>query len=438
MSDFAEAARQALESALEKGDEPVATAVGTPGTDSFFEVNARSGKARFVSPAFPDGKALTNAELLAFYNLDPADWDVASLRVSSGQFWFREYEGTEAVTRFGHRYSGEFVSKTSPLVKDRAPKWDPVRMATPVSINYTRPKPRASTNIKTAVIFPDPQIGFGRSSDGPLFTTHDPGAMDLALQLADYVQPDVIINLGDTLDSAEWGKYMSGPVFAGTTNMSLDVAHKFLAMQKQICDEVAVIDGNHDSARIEKQILANLAQAHGVRRAGTDEDPVLSLPFLLRVDDLGVDWYGSYPNGLYWLRDDICVHHGEKLSARDQAQKGRSITHTIQGHVHRVEMQSRSFTGLRGEILQTWHMSPGTLAKVTGEVPSFGSSLSIKGWPVRRAEDWQQGLMVLRYEDTPRGLIEPVMVQIEVDGSALYDGKIFSPGQFRKHFEPTA
>jgi predicted phosphodiesterase len=447
MSEFTEAAKALLADIEDKNAKDAV--IGAPpaassdpdsiGEESYFEISSRSGKARFVSPAFPDGKPLTNTELLEFYSLDPTEWDVATLRVSSGNFWFRETEGADTVTRFGHRYSGEFVSKIAVEGKAKTLKWDPIVAATPVKITYKRPassKRGLNKRVKTAIILPDPQIGFGLTTDDRWFTTHDPNAMDLALQIADLVQPDVIINLGDTLDSAEWGKYLSAPVFARTMQRSLDTAHTFLAMQREICDQVVLLDGNHDTPRVEKNIIANVGALFGVRRANTDEEPVYSLQHLLRLDELGIEWRGTYPNGTYHLRDDICVHHGEKLSARDQAQKGRIVAHTVQGHIHRTELQTRSFDGPAGEIIQTWHMSPGTLAKVTGEVPSFGSSLSTKGMPMRRVEDWQQGLLVLHYEDAFRGHIEPRLIEIKPEGTALYDQKVFEVGLNAQCFAP--
>lgn len=437
MTQFADAMRAALadNDELFTKQEPRRSAI--EGSDSFIEINSRTGKAKFMSPAFPEGKFLTNKDLVEFYGLDPADWDVASLRISSGEYWFREHDGADALTKFGHRYSGEFVSKKFVEAKTKTPKWEPINRAALAEITYKRPRAAKSNGeVKTVVVLPDPQIGFGRSVDGQWFTTHDPVAMDLALQICELVAPDEIINLGDTLDSAEWSKYLSGPTFAGMTQLGLDTAHIFLATQKAICDKVVVIDGNHDSPRFEKSIISNFQQAYGLRRAATQEDPVLSLPYLLRVDDLGVDWYGTYPNGKYFLRDDIAIIHGEKLSSRDQAQKGRLITHTIQGHIHRVEMQSRTWEGYNGEILSTWHMSPGTLSKITGEVPSFGSSLSIKGFPVRRVEDWQQGVLVLSYIDQLGASIEPRMVEISSKGSAMFDGKVLQSSDYVDLFSP--
>jgi hypothetical protein len=100
---------------------------------------------------------------------------------------------------------------------------------------------------------------------------------------------------------------------------------------------------------------------------------------------------------------------------------------TISGHIHRAEMQSRTYTGLGGREMQTIHFSPGTLARTTGEVPSTTSSTDEFGKPIRHVEDWQLGLGVVTYCDDLS--IPPTweMIPISPQGNACWRGKVYSP-----------
>jgi hypothetical protein len=68
--------------------------------------------------------------------------------------------------------------------------------------------------------------------------------------------------------------------------------------------------------------------------------------------------------------------------------------------------------------------SPGCLARVDGAVPSTKGGSDLDGRPLTVAEDWQQGIGVVRYEvdGEHRFFYEQVAIH---NATAMYHGKVF-------------
>ena len=310
------------------------------------------------------------------------------------------------------------------------PSWTPVNTARPVVIKApkdTRPR-RGGWNI--AVILPDPQIGF-RDLDDRLDPFHDESAMDLALQITSWLEEhervDDVINLGDFLDLPSQGRFEQEPSFAFTTQKAVDRGHLFLQQQRAAAGpraKIVLIEGNHDR-RMEKFIVANAASAFGLKRANTEEVPVMSLPFLLRLDEIGVEYIDAYPAGAYWLNDKLRAIHGDKVRSNGStaAAYTNNTPHisTIFGHVHRQELQSRTIFDRLGPI-KSVAVSPGCLCRVDGAVPSVNGSTRIDGTPATFYENWQQGIAVISYKKTGEFFTE--LVQFN-DGKAVFRGREF-------------
>jgi hypothetical protein len=189
----------------------------------------------------------------------------------------------------------------SPTWQD-GPAWPVVQPAKPMRPRALPPRPKVkrADGVQTAVILPDPQIGYRRDLEDPgvLDPFHDEAAMAVALAILRDVQPDRVVNLGDLLDMAEASRFVREPGFALTTQPTIDRAHEFLAQQRETCPDAQIdlIEGNHDR-RIGIDIVANAKWAFGIRRAGTPADwPVMSVPHLLRLDELGIGYVDGYPS----------------------------------------------------------------------------------------------------------------------------------------------
>lgn len=315
-------------------------------------------------------------------------------------------------------------------------KWPVVQRASDVKIRCAHaPNPGRKANNKqwkTAVILPDPQIGYRRYDDGALDPFHDVEAIDVALQILAALQMDggvdKVVNLGDFLDLAPQGRFAQEPTFVATTQPSIDYGFEFLSRQRINAPdaEIHLIEGNHD-ARMAKFIAANAAASYGIKRANMPKSwPVMSLPYLLRTDELGVVYTDAWPTGQVWLNPGLRAIHGNKVrsggSTANSYVKAAPHISTIFGHVHRIETHYSTVTGPDGPI-RSMAASPGCLCRVDGAVPSYNSATHHDGTPAQHWEDWNQGAAVIRYRsDSPQFVYEPIQI---TDGWAMYQGQEF-------------
>jgi hypothetical protein len=217
------------------------------------------------------------------------------------------------------------------------------------------------------------------------------------------------------------------PEFVLTTQAALDRGHEYLAQQRAAAGpdaEIWLLGGNHDN-RLELSVARNTMAALRLRQAkAPDSWPVLSIPFLLRLEDLDVTYVGSYPAGRIKLAEahgeqtPLYALHGEKLDMKKQASSERQST--IQGHTHHVSMHCETYE-VDGQAQQVQSWTLGCLCRIDGAVPSTKGGTDEFGRPYKRQESWQHAVGVLT--ETSNGWwIEPIMVH---DGIAFYKGKEF-------------
>jgi hypothetical protein len=306
------------------------------------------------------------------------------------------------------------------------PAWPVCQPAAPTIVRPVKAAPKA-TDARVVVILPDPQIGYRRLADGTLVPCHDEAAIEVALQITRAARPDMIVNLGDTLDLPEWSsKFLVLPEFVLTTQPTIDEAHRFLARQRAIAPEaeIKLLAGNHDD-RLGISIAKNAMAALRLRQAEAPESwPVLSMPHLLRLDDLGVEYVGAYPAGRIEIargNDTITplyAIHGEKLDVAKVARAERQSF--VQGHIHRQALHTETYE-VRRRPETVVAFSPGCLCRVDGAVPSTKSGVDdATGAPYERWENWQQGCAVVT--EQPDGYWSVELVQIH-HGRATWRGK---------------
>jgi hypothetical protein len=317
---------------------------------------------------------------------------------------------------------------------ESGPEWPVVQQAAPTIIKApAKPKttPALIGGWKTAVVLPDPQIGYRTFEDTGLDPFHDEAAMSVALQILTAEQHDngveQVVNLGDYLDLPAQGKYEQEASFAFTTQHAVDRGHLFAAHQRAAAPnaKVVILEGNHDR-RMQKFIQANALSSFGLRRANAPESwPVMSLPYLMRLDELDVHYIDAYPAGMWWINDKLRAIHGDKVnSGGSTAMKyTNEMPHisTIFGHIHRQEIQSKTTFDREGKI-KVMGISPGCLCRIDGHVPSVKGSVGIDGKPVTYWENWQQGIAIVRYKD--EGSFHVDLIHID-DGKTLYKGQEF-------------
>ncbi len=310
------------------------------------------------------------------------------------------------------------------------PEWPTIQQAAPMTVKPVPKKKKTAKKFKTAVILPDPQIGYRMYDDGEMDPFHDEECMSIALQLTKNLDPDLIVNLGDFLDFAEFGRFEMEPAFAKTSQASIDRGHKFLCEQRANAPDahIVLLEGNHDR-RLQKAVTNNTAAALHLKRAEVPEDwPALSVPFLLRLneDHLNVEYVGGYPAGIYWVNQNLACIHGH--ITRSNASTARAVvdderTSIIHGHIHRIELQHKTRRTLEGPK-RSLAASPGCLCRIDGAVPGVKGSTDPHGRPVNAVENWQQGMAVVTYEEG-NGNFDVELVPIS-RGEAIFRGEYYS------------
>lgn len=286
------------------------------------------------------------------------------------------------------------------------PAW-PVVQPAPAPVIKHRPRPKRSKlgpEWRRAAILPDPQIGFRRLEDGFMDPFHDERAIDVALQVADHVGVDKIINLGDYLDLGEASRFVKEPGFALTTQPSIDYGTELLARQRQIVGpdgEIIYIEGNHDF-RLKRWILENAGWAFGLRRGELPASwPVLSVPSLMRFDELGVEFVEGYPAGIHYVNDNFACVHGERVNSSGSTAERVIDDERVSlafGHIHKIEDAYKTVRTPKGPKTRR-ATSLGCLCRTDGAVPGTRNGPRHDGLSPKRQENWQQAVGVVTYQD---------------------------------------
>jgi hypothetical protein len=289
------------------------------------------------------------------------------------------------------------------------PAWPVVQPAEPVVIQAP-PRRKAATLLhtwRTAVCYGDNQIGF-RIIDGTLDPFHDEAAMDVAVQVTAALHHDggldEVVNTGDYLDLAQQSRWVQEAAFAQTTQPAIDRGHSWLAQVRAAAPNarMTLVEGNHDK-RLQNFITTNALSAFGIRRANLPKSwPVLSLPHVLRLDELDVGYVDAWPAGEHWINDRVRVIHGNKVrsggSTAQAVVKDLPNVATLMGHIHRIETHFKTIHDRSGPV-RSAAVSVGCLCRTDGAVPSVNGATGIDGRPAVHHEDWQQGLAIVRYTD---------------------------------------
>jgi len=348
---------------------------------------------------------------------------IEKVRISEWQGITKNEEGEAEI----HDLGG--VSVVISPAWSEGPEWPTIQQAAPITIKPAPKQKKAKSKYKTAVILPDPQIGFRMYEDGTMDPFHHEESMSVAMQITRELDPDLIVNLGDFLDFAEFGKYEQEPAFAKTSQASIDRGYRFLCEQRANAPDahIVLVEGNHDR-RLQKAVTNNTAAALHLKRADVPEDwPALSVPFLLRLDEdhLKVEYVGGYPAGIYWINQNLACIHGHVTRSNGSTAKAvvdDERTSIIHGHIHRIELQHktrRTFEGAKRSLAA----SPGCLCRIDGSVPGVKGSTDPHGRPVNAVENWQQGFAIVTYEEG-NGNFDVELVPIS-RGEAIFRGEYY-------------
>jgi predicted phosphodiesterase len=278
----------------------------------------------------------------------------------------------------------------------------------------------ASVDPGACLHIPDSQHGYVRREDGTLAPLHDPRAWAVAVEAARQLQPAIIHLCGDMLDLAAWSMtYPRARQHVDTTGHTLTTLHGDIRALREAVPGARIVytSGNHEH-RIDRALVASMGELAGLHAVG-DDAPLVSVPRLLALDRLDVEWH-PYESDV-WIggadRQRVRLTHGAKHGrpgqtvARYLADVSMGGDCTVVGHTHSAEVAYQRIVGPDGERV-VYAMSPGTLADIAGDIPAAIA-------PQRRT--WTQGLGVTRWDDAGRahGAVYPL-----VDGRCIIEGRV--------------
>lgn len=288
----------------------------------------------------------------------------------------------------------------------------------PIKASASFRKVQSKSGGGRALIICDPHFGFYRDlKTGKLEPFHDRLVLDIALQIAIAIQPEIIVFLGDIVDLAGFSdKFLALPEVVGTTQPGNLEAHWWLSQFRIACPgaDIRAHQGNHDK-RIVKAIISRLPEFYGLQPVDAKNMSFLyDLNYLLGLEGLGISWFDGYPNDVSWILDDIRLIHGS-IARKGSGATARAIVegsdvNTVFGHIHRDEEASRNIT-VRGEKKSIFAWCPGCACRTDGGGTPPGST---------EDSDWRNGIGLLHYGPS----VSTSTIRIE-NGRSVWNGQVF-------------
>jgi hypothetical protein len=320
---------------------------------------------------------------------------------------------------------------------DYTPTVDPEVFAPAEAARITPTKRKRAERIgKQILVFGDSQIGYHRLYDDEgkdyLQPTHSEEALSVVTQLNAHLRPDYVVNVSDTVDLAEFGRFdPQSDSFHRTLSPAFQRAHDLYAQLRADNPDARIIevDSNH-TTRVHKAVMRRMPELYGLTLPNEDY-PLMSYYRLANLAPLEVEFISGYGAAEYIHGEEygapIVFKHGTHSSSvagttvRKEASQNPT-THVVRGHGHSYEHIVQ--TTRKGEVLH--YIQLGTTCDTTGSVPSYHSAMDDKGKPVRYQENWQNQLLVI--QDHENGIYEFNVVDI-LNGIAHYNGVRYDGNQ---------
>lgn len=261
-----------------------------------------------------------------------------------------------------------------------------IRQAPPKKISPTRRK-RPEGDYDTIIFYGD---------------TQHPYQNERRLRLAQIavreLMPQAVVFLGDDTDMSMFSTYEQRPEWREDTQKGIDQFSDLLAQTRADIGKngnIYAIQGNHD-LRLEREVRKYNAELLGLRRANAERElGVLTLEYLLRCDEIGVEYISGYPSAELWLGDSLKAYHGRKTNpgATVNAEVKYETVNFVHGHDHRGAIVYRTYQDGR-DLKTIWGMQVGAFADQT-KIPSGAYSTTESGRQLRQAQNWNSNLGVV-------------------------------------------
>lgn len=389
----------AEKSAVETVEKAVADRAERPGVD------LTEGQATVTLP--PGARLDDIPALLAERGLSVDDWTIDRVTVNK---W-------ESAAKINDEWVTTQLHQLKVILKPSVAKLFPLPARTD-GPRYERYPDLTMSEIegsKLYVVLPDQQVPH-----------HDKALHELVCRWLEQNQPYGIICSGDLIDLPTVSKHRPNLHMvrdqAHAAQAGIDQSYELLRdyVQASPSPYRKLIPGNHEE-RLQNSIIDRMPELYDVKRAGAiDLYSVLSVPYLLRLDELGFDWVTA-PNGAEWpdaqlaLSPLLAARHGWLAAAKSGATAHKTLDHLghscIVGHTHR-----------QGIVYQTKHQLNGDLRVIMGiEAGTLAEARDGLGYAV--APDWQQGFCGLRI--FPDGTFSASLATY-VNGTLIWEGQRFT------------
>ena len=371
---------------------------------------------------------LTPEDLMGLVGF-PKEFEVGVMDISRGATWLRDYPGEDAYTRNVTRVKGKLINKSRIAALA-------LHQAAPINLivkEYSEPafaKPKSGKRV--IAVTPDPQVGYRREPHtGKVVTTHDERAINVAAKVIRAIQPDLSVNVGDYLDFAEFSRFDSESGMALVTQAAIDRG----AQVARVLNLKVIMEGNHDK-RILTHLMATNSALFGIGKARLnaeemlEQNPLISLSNLMRLDEIGCEFIEGYPSNVYRLHERLVMIHGTVINSAGSSAakmlKGEPATDCVLfGHIHSREFHELSGGRDAASAVNRWAASDGTLARIDGRVSSTKGAYTSSGKIVDAYENWQQGMSIVTVDDndpTATPIHEPIPIR---NGVAYFRGEEF-------------
>jgi len=384
-------------------------------------------------------RQLTPEGVMRELGLNPDEWIIRQFRVNE---WAAAASSTKDLEAIDGRWSGTVKKPTRnerywayrltiepKIVEPRVAHVKPI-VAAPVEFRTRIREHYFQSGSRTALIWGDPQIGF--TGD---ISYHDRAALDLIVQLIAALQPNENICVGDFLDLDCWSdRFAHDPDAVRATQRTLYEGHYWMRRMREACPDGrhVIIEGNHDQ-RIPNAVKGHLLESHGLRRVN-DKSPfaVMSVPYLMDLESLGVEYLNGYPKNNLWLTDTLRVQHGTASSSAPGQTAAKLLKNAtcnvVAGHSHVLESASKT--------LHTRHTAYPIHAAVVGCTCKIDGTV-----PGREPEpQWQQGAILVHYNVDDPALTQFTQIRINNgvayhNGETFYSAESFVDAEIRDMFE---
>lgn len=341
---------------------------------------------------------------------------VQSVKISEWQQGYKDNEGE------AHVLDLKGTSLVLHPAWEEGPRWPVIDKVKPAKVTFSGSVSKMAGpegGRMRVVILPDPQFGFLKDVHGELHPFHDPAACEAAIAFLRAAKPDKVIILGDTMDLPVMSRFKTHPAYVGLMMPSLQACHDWLAAVRKAVGycEIYMLEGNHD-LRLMNYIMDNAKEAFGLKRAGDPPDswPVLSIPYLLRLDDIGIDYVPGYPICRVELAPNLVAIHGKKLKLKQVITDEKICV--VQGHTHHAGVEYYQYRSDKATKQQRWVASPGCLCRTDGAVPGVNHAIDPRSHqPIDHPQDWQQGLGIIEYHED--GSTTPIYEHAPIEGGVV-------------------